>query len=160
VLALCGAAVVALVLAWPCPQAGAAVAGPQPGGVTATVSECLPAGEGGESDATFTAEMTAIPGSARMEIRFELQELRPGQTLFHTVVAPGLSAWRLSAPSVHTYRYLRQVTNLTAASSYRAEIHFRWLDARGYVIHRSERLTPRCSVPAAAPPGTAEAPGS
>ena len=110
----------------------------------------------GERTATFAAEMTTVPGAARMQMRIEVQERLPGENLFHAVVAPGLSAWRASGRS-HVYRYVRQVTNLSAPAIYRALVHFRWLSDGGYVIRRAERLTPRCVQPACARPGAAHA---
>jgi hypothetical protein len=113
--------------------------------VDATLAECVvPAGQG-ERYATFAAEMTAIPGGARMQMRFEVQVRLPGEALFHAIAAPGLNAWRTSDASVHVYRYLRQVTNLTAPAVYRALVHFRWLTPRGAVVRRAERITPRCA---------------
>jgi len=123
---------------------------PQPD-VAATLAECVVPGPAGERSATFAAEMTTLPGSARMQMRIEVQERQPGEALFHAIVAPGLSAWRTSDASVHIYKYLRQVTNLGAPASYRALVHFRWLNARGAVIRRAERLTPRCAQPESAP---------
>ncbi len=124
---------------------------------SATLAECVAAGYEGERSATFAAEMSAIPGSVRMEIRIELQERAAGQPLFRAVLAPGLGVWRASEVGVHVYRYLRQVTNLSPSGVYRASVHFRWLSAHGEVLRRAERLTPRCSPPPAveAEPGSA-----
>jgi hypothetical protein len=120
---------------------------PQPT-VAATLAECVVPAVQGERSATFAAEMTTLPGSVRMQMRIEVQERAAGEALFHTISAPGLSAWRTSEATVHIYKYLRQVTNLAAPAVYRAVVHFRWLDARGAVIRRAERLTPRCAQPA------------
>ena len=122
---------------------------PQPV-VAATLAECVVPALAGERTATFAAEMTTVPPSARMQMRIEVQERQPGEVLFRAIVAPGLSAWRTSEAGVHVYRYVRQVTNLSAPAVYRALVHFRWLDARGAVIRRAERLTPRCVQPAPA----------
>jgi len=58
-----------------------------------------------ERSATFSGEMTAIPGSARMTMRIDVQERMPGEALFHTLSAPGLGVWRGSDPKVKSYRY-------------------------------------------------------
>jgi hypothetical protein len=120
----------------------------QPPTAAATLSECVDAAGQTERYATFAAEMTALPSSVRMEIRIEVQERLPGEAGFHAISAPGLGSWRLSDPSVHGYRYLRQVTDLAAPAVYRASVHFRWLSAHGFVLRRAERLTPRCAEPA------------
>ena len=57
-----------------------------------------------------------------------------GEAQFHTVTAPGLGAWRVSDPGVKAYRYIKQVTNLSAPASYRATVRFRWLNAKGRLI--------------------------
>jgi hypothetical protein len=59
--------------------------------------------------------------------------------------------WRGSEPKVKVYKYLKQVTNLSSPAFYRAIVQFRWLNSRGHVIRRAERLTPRCAQPAVAP---------
>ncbi len=126
----------------------------------ATLTECVDALSAGERYATFGAEMTALPASTRMEIRIEVQEQLPGQAAFHTVLAPGLGTWRPSDASVGIYKYLRQVTNLAAPAVYRASVRFRWLNARGSVVRRAERLTPRCAEPSLIGSGGREGAGS
>ena len=58
--------------------------------------------------------MTAISGSTRMMMRIDVQEQLAGETLFHSIAAPGLGVWRSSDPDVKSYRFIRQVTNLSA----------------------------------------------
>lgn len=101
-----------------------------------------------ERSATFSGEITAIPGSAHMAMRIDVQERMPSETLFHTVTAPGLGVWRHSDPGVKSYKYLKQVTNLAAPAVYRATVRFRWLNANGHLIRRAERHTPACIQPA------------
>jgi hypothetical protein len=127
--------------------------------VSATLEQCVTAVVQAERSATFAGEMTAIPGSARMTMRIDVQERMPEEALFHTVSAPGLGVWRGSDPKVRVYRYLKQVTNLTSPALYRASVRFRWLNARGHVIRRAERLTPRCAQPASPSP-TPETPST
>jgi len=116
------------------------------GGATATVEQCITTGLA--RSATFSGEMTAITGTARMAMRIEVQERIPGEELFHTVNAPGLGVWRGSAPSVKIYQYVKQVTNLSAPAGYRALVRFHWLNDKGYVIKRAERHTLECVQPA------------
>jgi len=159
--AACGLAVLFAAVASAAPAAAAPAAAspgatavpaslPQPD-VAATLAECVVPALSGERSATFAAEMTALPGSARMQMRMEVQERQSGEVLFHAILAPGLGAWRTSEASVHVYKYLRQITNLTSPAVYRAFVHYRWLNARGAVIRRAERVTPRCAQPQSAP---------
>jgi hypothetical protein len=130
-------------------SAGAAVAGGARPGASATLEQCVAALAENERAATFVGEMTAIAGSARMEMRIDLLERLPGQARFRTVSAPGLGLWRASAPGVKVFRYLKQVTNLAAPASYRGAVHFRWLNARGRPMRALELRTASCAQPAA-----------
>jgi hypothetical protein len=118
-------------------------------GVSATLEQCLASGAQDERSATFVGEMTAVAGTARMEMRIDVQERMAGERLYHTVSSPGLGVWRGSAPGVKVYRYVRQVTDLAPPAFYRGAIRFRWLNARGRQIAAMELRTPRCEQPAA-----------
>ncbi|MCW3034208.1 MAG: hypothetical protein QOK19_723 [Solirubrobacteraceae bacterium] len=111
---------------------------------SATLEQCLTSSVQAERAATFSGEMTAIPGSAKMEMRIEVLERAPREMAFHTVTAAGLGVWRVAAPGVKTYKYLKQVTNLAAPAYYRGAIRFRWLNARGKLIRSAELRTARC----------------
>ncbi|HEY5045654.1 MAG TPA: hypothetical protein VII53_07335 [Solirubrobacteraceae bacterium] len=115
--------------------------------ISGTLEQCLSVGEQADRSATFSGEMTAVAGTARMAMRIEVQERMPGDTLFHTVSAPGLGVWRSSQPGVKIYKYVKQVTNLSSPAVYRALVRFHWLDGKGYVIKRAERHTPTCAQP-------------
>lgn len=123
----------------------AQVVPPAAGGAAATVEQCATTGEQADRSATFSGEMTAIAGTARMAMRIEVQERAPGEELFHTVAAPGLGVWRGSASGVKIYQYVKQVTNLSSPAVYRALIRFHWLNDKGYVIRRTERHTSTCA---------------
>jgi hypothetical protein len=121
---------------------------------SATLEQCVTAVNQTERSATFAGEMTAIGGSARMEMRIDVLERTPEQLHFHTVSAPGLGIWRNASQGVKTYRYLKQVTNLSAPAFYRAAVRFRWLNARGRLMKAVELRTARCQQPAAPAPLT------
>lgn len=121
----------------------------------ATLEQCLTAAVQSERSATFGGEMTALAGSARMEMRIEVLERLPGEPLFHSVIAPGLGVWRTAAPGVKVYKYLKQVTNLSAPATYRGAVSFRWLNAKDRLIKELELRTPKCEQPAPAPSTTA-----
>jgi hypothetical protein len=111
----------------------------------ATLEHCVTAPHQSERSLSIVAEMSAIPHTARMAIRIEIQERLPEAALFHTVKAPGLGVWRESDQGVSSYKYLNKVTNLSAPAVYRAAVRFRWLDGTGHPIKQLERHTSRCT---------------
>ncbi len=131
-----------------------------PSGVTATLEQCVTSPVQAERSATFTGEMTAVAGAARMAMRIDVEERLPGETEFHAVSAPGLGVWRWADPKVKIYKYLKQVTNLSSPASYRGFVRFRWMNAKGHVIKRAERLTARCLQPASPAAPTPTTPGA
>lgn len=114
----------------------------------ATLEQCLTSSSPAERAATFTGEMQTIPGAVKLEMRIDVLERLPHEIAFHAVSSPGLSIWRMAAPGVKTYRYLKEVTNLAAPAFYRADVRFRWLNAKGRLIRVAELRTPRCQQPA------------
>ncbi len=144
------------------PRALAQSAPPDVTVVTATLEQCATSGTQAERSATFTGEMNSIPGAAKMSMRIDVEERTPSEAEFHPVSAPGLGVWRAADPKVKVYKYLKQVTNLSSPASYRGLVRFRWLNARGHVIKRAERLTTRCLQsaplvePAPLPPSSGE----
>jgi hypothetical protein len=119
---------------------------------SASLVQCLTASEPAERSATFSGEMTTVAGASRMAMRIELLERMPGETGYHAVAAPGLGVWRASEVGVGVYKYVKQVTNLSAPADYRGLVSFRWQGLRGHTIKREERRTRRCSQPAPEPP--------
>jgi hypothetical protein len=133
------------------PRALSATAGTPPVTATqakptasATLEECVTSTVQAERSATFSGEMNAVPGSAKMEMRIDVLERAPREAAFHAVSAAGLGVWRVAAPGVKTYRYLKQATNLAAPAYYRGAIRFRWLNAKGKLIKSAELRTARC----------------
>ena len=122
---------------------------PASSGVAATLEQCVTSVVQDERSATFSGEMTMIVGAAKMSMRIDVEEKGQGEAEFHMVSAPGLGVWRTADPKVKVYKYLKQVTNLSSPASYRGLVRFHWLNAKGHVIKRAERLTARCLQPAA-----------
>jgi hypothetical protein len=122
---------------------------------SASLVQCLTATEQAERSATFSGEMTSIPGASRMSMRVELLERMSGETGYHAVAAPGLGVWRTATPGVGVYKYVKQVTNLTAPADYRGLISFRWQGPHWRTLKREERRTRRCSQPAPIAPSSA-----
>lgn len=82
-----------------------------------------------------------------MGMRIELLEQTPGQAGYRQVNAPGLGVWRSSEAGVKIYRYVKQITNLSAPAVYRAVVHFRWTGEKGRVLKRAELRTAKCAQP-------------
>jgi hypothetical protein len=101
-----------------------------------------------ERAATFAGEMSAIPGSTRMEIRIDLEERAPGELLYRTISAPGLGLWHSSVAGVKVFTHIQQVTNLSAPASYRGVVRFRWLSAKGRLLKTAALRTAVCEQPA------------
>jgi hypothetical protein len=153
-LSLVSIAPVGTAIGAPSSQSGQPGVAATPQEQSAKLEQCVTSVVQAERSATFAGEMTAIANTAHMAMRVDVQERLPGEVLFHTLSAPGLGVWRSSDPKVKVYKYLKQVTNLSAPAVYRGLVRFRWLNARGHVIKHAERLTARCTQPAAPPSRT------
>src|SRR4051794_4086201 len=91
--------------------------------------------------------MGALPQSAKMQVRFDLQTRLGSAKTFKRVQAQGLGVWRSSAPGVDIFRYRKQVANLQPGATYRALVRFRWLDSDGRTIDSTSRKTRQCRQP-------------
>jgi hypothetical protein len=109
-----------------------------------------------ERAATFAGEMSSIPGSARMEIRIDLEERAPGELLYRTISAPGLGLWHSSVAGVKVFTHIQQVTNLSAPAFYRGVVRFRWLSAKGRLLKTAALRTAVCEQPAPPTEATGE----
>lgn len=100
--------------------------------------------------ADFAGRMRAVPGTARMEMRFTvLQKLGAGG--FARVDIPQLRAWRESRPGVRAFNYTQRVSRLREGGRYRVVVRFRWLDASGRALAEAKRRSPVCSQAGALP---------
>jgi hypothetical protein len=116
-------------------------------GYSATLEQCVTSAVAMQRSVTFTGQMVATPGVQRMAMRIGLLEHNAGQPGYHQVTAPGLGVWRGSEAGVKIYRYVKQITNLSAPAVYRAVVHFRWIGEKGHVLKRAELRTARCAQP-------------
>jgi hypothetical protein len=114
---------------------------------SATLEQCVTSAVSMQRSVTFTGQMVATSGTQRMTMRIELLEHAPGQAGYRQVTAPGLGVWRGSESGVKIYRYVKQITNLSAPAVYRAVVHFRWIGEKGHVLKRAELRTARCAQP-------------
>jgi hypothetical protein len=120
---------------------------PPDGTPSVSLEQCATSTVQAERSATFTAQMSATLATQRMGMRIELQQRMRGESEFHTIAAPGFGTWHPSEAGVKIYKYVKQVTNLTAPAAYRAVVRFRWIGDRGRVLKRAELHTPRCLQP-------------
>jgi hypothetical protein len=126
---------------------------------SATLTQCATATTPQtERSATFAGEMTAIAGTARMQMRVELQERIPGEVQYRTVANPALGVWHGSTAGVKVFTHIQQVSNLSAPAVYRGVVHFRWVNAKGRTIKSEGLSTALCEQPAA--PSSTSAPTS
>jgi hypothetical protein len=107
------------------------------------VKTCTTGSDPSERSATYKAWMNAVPGSARMAMRFALIERYPGHRP-HARSNPQLSAWHTSHKGVTRYVYKQTVKQLGAGASYRAVVTFRWFDSHGNVIRTAKRVSGAC----------------
>ena len=92
-----------------------APASAKPGFAAATLEQCATAtAPQTERSATFSGEMTAVPGTVRMQLRIALEERPTIDVRYRTVAAPGLGVWHGSNPGVKIFTHIQQVTNLSA----------------------------------------------
>src|SRR5918997_7160992 len=130
-------------------MAGAGDAGARPSALVRVV-ECSRGPEALDRHATFRAAMRRVPRTARMWMRFTLQE-RVGDGRFRTVRAPGLGAWRKSHPAVRRFSHRQRVLELAEGSAYRTVVGFRWYDTEGELIRRTRRRSKPCDQPGLLP---------
>jgi hypothetical protein len=109
------------------------------------VVECTSALEPAARAVTFEGRMRPIARSVTMAIRFTLQARTVDASRWRHVPADGFDAWLPSEPGVRRYTYEKTVRALPAPASYRVTVRFRWHDAAGHVLARSEALSAPCA---------------
>ena len=109
----------------------------------ATVSSCQTGIDPASRTAVFTASMPASDDTARMAIRFDLQQRTVDGGIWKKVAAPSFGRWERSRRGVAGFVYAKDVHGLTAPGEYRAVVRFRW-----YALPTAP--SPRCAGPPAA----------
>jgi hypothetical protein len=94
---------------------------------------------------TVEATMRALPGSVRMQMRFELYRRRGGR--FVAMAGPGLGSWNDATPGVARLRFRKTIANLPVPGAYRVLVRYRWADASGHELTTARRVTPTCGEP-------------
>lgn len=98
--------------------------------------------------ATFVGSMPAMSGSARMQMRFDLQRRRLDEKLWHKVTGlQGFGIWETALPGRAGFVYHKSVDGLQVPASYRAIVRFRWSRPDGTVARQVRRRTVACAQP-------------
>src|SRR5687768_1065893 len=95
------------------------------------VADCVSALETSERHATFAGDMRAVPGTARMQMRFTLMARINRRDGWARVAGGRLGTWVTSYPGKVRYVYDKRVAGLLAPADYRVRVRFRWVDADG-----------------------------
>ena len=100
-----------------------------------------------ERSAVFYARMDALPGAAKMAVRFQLFERLGRGEAWEKVDVPALRQWRTSQAGVKRFGWKQSLENLNLGGAYRARVQFRWLSAAGNVLEAATKETPVCRGP-------------
>jgi hypothetical protein len=116
--------------------------------LSAKVTTCTTGASDEERAVAFTGSMPAWSSSRRMQMRFTLaQRSGPGpKGTFRTIKVPGWSGWEKSDPGRQGFVFTKRIEALVAPAGYRAQVTFRWLDAKGRTLRTVTRTTPVCEV--------------
>ncbi len=137
------ATLTALLLVLVAPAAARAGDAPR---LRATVTSCQTGTDPASRTAAFTASMPAGANTARMAIRFDLQQRTVDGGVWRKVPAPSFGRWERSRPGVAGFVYTKDVHGLTAPGEYRAVVRFRWYAAGG-AKRETRRTTRSCRQP-------------
>jgi hypothetical protein len=102
----------------------------------------------------IVAVMRPLPGTERMELRFQLERRAAGTQGFTEVRGGDLGQWRhptdpptLGQRPDDVWRLNKEVANLTGPAVYRFRVTFRWTGSGGHALGRMVRLTAPCVQP-------------
>jgi hypothetical protein len=137
------ASIAALLLLLLAPSAARAGDAPK---LRAIVSSCQTGVDPASRTAVFTASMPGNEDTARMAIRFDLQQRTVDGGVWRKVAAPSFGRWERSRTGVAGFVYAKDVHGLTAPGEYRAVVRFRWYAADGTVAE-TRRTTRSCKQP-------------
>src|SRR3954454_18012061 len=124
---------------------GPARAGDTPSGPLAKVVDCSVTTTA--RSATFYGRMDAVPGAAKLAIRFVLLERLGRDDVFTKIDLPVLRQWHASQAGVKHFGWKQTVDNLHLGGAYKARVQYRWLSAAGTAIGTQTRETPVCQGP-------------
>lgn len=116
-----------------------------------SVADCHPANELVQRHASFSGQMHAYPGTARMMMRFTLLERLAGARRFRPMPLQDLRPWRRSKPGARAFIYTQRVTALRDGGAYRMRVQFRWYGADGTLLRSRVARSRVCRQPAPLP---------
>jgi CARDB len=120
------------------------------------VLHCAHGLEPTDRSVTFEGRIAAIPGAQKLQMRFTLQARTP-DSAWAKVPADGFGTWITAPHGLGVFLYDKTVDELLAPASYRAVVDFRWRNAAGRVIRRSQATSRSCHQPDPRPDLTAAA---
>jgi hypothetical protein len=115
--------------------------------LAATVTSCTTGLDAADRTVVFSGSMPALRRATSMAMRFELYERPDGEDAFTRLRLPSFGAWVRSDPNVAGFVYDKHVQQLAAPSAYRVIVRFRWYDARGRIVRRTQRTSSVCREP-------------
>jgi hypothetical protein len=136
-----------LLLALAVPAVAGAAAKPP---LRARMAACQTGPDQADRYALATGSMPALRGTARMWMRFDLQQRRRSGLPFRYVPTAGttLGRWERSPKGRPTgFIYTKRVTNLAAPAQYRVVVRFRWYTAKRRLQRTAKRVTGLCRQP-------------
>ena len=101
---------------------------------SAILEQCVTSSATAERAATFAGEMSAVPGSVRMEMRIDVLEKAPKKRATAASSTPGLGVWRSSAPGAEVLSLPQAGDQHHRPAAYRGLVRFRWFNAKGRQI--------------------------
>jgi hypothetical protein len=112
----------------------------------ARLVSCQHAAAQGDRFMSVQGAMRTRRHAARMGIRFDLLQRRPGLRA-QAIPAPGLGVWNVSEIDRTSFRYTKRIENLPAPAVYRVVVRFRWYNAKGAIVAHARRVSRACRQP-------------
>jgi hypothetical protein len=95
--------------------------------------------------AIFTGSMPALPGAARMEMRFDMLQRHVGGPGYSRVPLPKWGQWEhTERRGIAGFIFTKRVEQLSAPATYRAAVRFRWFDSAGHLLRTARRISAPC----------------
>jgi hypothetical protein len=121
---------------------------PQVPPLAAAVETCNASALPAQRVVSFVGSMPALAGAAVMQMRFDLERRMRGEPRWRSLRGvPGFGTWERSEPGRAGFVFHKRVDSLPVPASYRVVVGFRWQDADGRLVRRTERQTAACAQP-------------
>jgi hypothetical protein len=109
-----------------------------------TLTACTNGTTIAQRTASFSAEMQAFTGTSTMSVNFRLFERTAATHRYVEVNAPGFGVWQVSNRGIAVFTANENVIDLPAPASFRAVVHYRWMDRHHHVIRTDTLVSPAC----------------